>query len=377
MPEINGPVKISHVPPWLDGRTPYGKHHFAGANVFMLKMLRNNIQTLSLTADIQHFDSSIQRTYDNLQLRTLNLSLTEVNRTDDSLYIDVKIENMAGHKLPSAYPSRRVFVELIGVADSGDTLFHSGKMDHNFNIIDEDPDYEPHHNIIDMQEKVQIYEMVMANVNGDVTTVLERAYEHLKDNRIPPLGFQIAHQSYDTIQIIGHAIMDDDFNAIDGEEGNGADVIHYQMGVDQSIEDISITTNVYYQTVSLKWLQQMFEYSSSDIDLFKSLYETSDRAPVLLAQSVITSQAVAVDEEESLPEFSLYPNPSKGSFTIIHTQDIHEIQVVSTYGKVIYTHRSEQNPIRRLTIDLEVENGLYFIVSTNPTGRQVRKLIIS
>ena len=36
IPEIEDVVKISTMPPWLDGRTPFGKHHFAGANVFML-----------------------------------------------------------------------------------------------------------------------------------------------------------------------------------------------------------------------------------------------------------------------------------------------------------------------------------------------------
>ena len=48
IPEIEDVVKISSLPPFLDGRTPFGKHHFAGANVFMLKLLKSNIDHLIL-----------------------------------------------------------------------------------------------------------------------------------------------------------------------------------------------------------------------------------------------------------------------------------------------------------------------------------------
>ena len=36
--------------------------HFAGANSFMLELLKNNITALALTADSVHFDSTIART---------------------------------------------------------------------------------------------------------------------------------------------------------------------------------------------------------------------------------------------------------------------------------------------------------------------------
>ncbi|MEZ5197654.1 MAG: hypothetical protein R2764_15075 [Bacteroidales bacterium] len=36
--------------------------------------------------------------------------------------------------------------------------------------------YEPHHDIINDESKVQIYEMVMGNVNYEPTTILERAF---------------------------------------------------------------------------------------------------------------------------------------------------------------------------------------------------------
>jgi len=45
--------------------------------------------------------------------------------------------------------------------------------------------------------------MVMADVNGDRTTVLERAASKLKDNRLAPAGFSTTHYTYDTTNQTG------------------------------------------------------------------------------------------------------------------------------------------------------------------------------
>ncbi len=161
VPEIDDVIKISTMPPWLDGRTPFGKHHFQGANVFMLKMLKNNIDELGITADDIQLDSTINRTLKNLQLFSIETTLNEINRTEDSLFIDLALENLVGHKLPGGYPSRRIFVEFIATNETGDTLFHSGKMNEQFDLVDEDEDYETHHQMIYNENQVQIYEMVM------------------------------------------------------------------------------------------------------------------------------------------------------------------------------------------------------------------------
>ncbi|MBK7084529.1 MAG: hypothetical protein IPH53_07620 [Flavobacteriales bacterium] len=43
----------------------------------------------------------------------------------------------------------------------------------------------------------------MGDVNGDVTTVLERAASTINDNRLVPQGFSTAHYAYDTTRIEG------------------------------------------------------------------------------------------------------------------------------------------------------------------------------
>ena len=291
IPEIKEGVIISSMPPWLDvQRLPFGKHELVGANIFMLNILKNNIESLGVTATTAQFDQTIARTYQMLQEKSIETTLTQVDRTQDSLFMELVIKNKAGHKFPGGYPSRKVFIELMVVNENNDTTFHSGQMDENGQLIQEDDDYERHYNTIYSEDQVQIYEMVMGNVKGEVTTILERAYTHLKDNRLPPNGFTTNHFSYDTVQIVGKALLDNDFNKLNGKEGSGADKIQYHIPIKGESGNLAIIAKVYYQTVSSKWLEHMFSYSSKEIDAFKSYYEAADKMPTLVQEVSVISE---------------------------------------------------------------------------------------
>lgn len=375
VPEIDDIVKLSTMPPWLEGRTPYGKHHFAGANAFMLKLLRANIEELGLTAETVQFDSTIARTIKNLQLKTLSLQLAEISRDKDTLVIEIELENMAGHKLPSAYPSRRVFIELFAISNNSDTIFHSGKMDVDNNIIGEDVGFEPHYDLIHSPEQVQIYEMVMGDVNGEITTVLERSSMHLKDNRIPPAGFTTDHFSYDTVKIVGNALSDANFNKTNGTQGSGRDAVYYNILVNGTQWDIEVTAKVHYQTVSNKWLQEMFAYSSADIDAFKSFYDEADKTPVLMASSSLTSGYVSSPEHES-KQFLVFPNPSNGNIRIINPKDLKSIQVYSLNGMLIksISIHNDSDPIE---MDISDKKGIYILVAETGNDKSFQKIIIN
>lgn len=291
VPRIDDPVKISSLPPWLQPRSPFAMHQLAGANVFMDKLLRDNGSEIGVTATTIQFDSTISRSTRMLQQQTLDMTVAEINRTNDTLYVDLSLKNKAGHKFPGGFPSRRAFVEVIATKENGDTIFHSGKTDGNFNLINENSDYEPHHNIISSESQVQIYEMVMGDINGNVTTVLERAYQHLKDNRLLPVGFKTTHQSYDTTRIVGAAATDPDFNKTKFTQGTGIDKIHYHIPLTQYYGSVSITAKVLYQTVNDKWLNEMFSFSSDAINTFRSYYNEADKSPVLVASQTLSVPA--------------------------------------------------------------------------------------
>lgn len=375
IPSIDDTVKISPMPPWLEGRSPFGLHHIAGGNVFMQKILKNNIEEIGITAEIQHFDSTLNRTLRLLQDLSLELTIDETHRTLDTLYIETKLKNLSGHKLPTGFPSRRVFIEITGTDEGGDTLFHSGKTNGMFELPQEDIPFEPHHAVIRSQGQVQIYEMVMGDVNGDLTTILEKGYSHLKDNRLPPTGFSTSHPVYDTVEIAGAALHDADFNRTEGIEGSGSDIVIVHMPLGGYSGPVTVSVKVFYQTVSLKWLESMFLNSSSEIDKWQELFTNSDKQPLLLGETETTSASLSFRESESeLPV--LFPNPtSRSVFIDLESSEFHHYTIFDLKGNFIKSKTFGNNSGK---IDFSnLEKGVYLVkLSGGKFGPTTRKVIL-
>jgi hypothetical protein len=378
VPEISDTVVVSSMPPWLGGRSPFGQHHLAGANVFMLKLMKENMDDLGVTATEAQMDSTISRAKRMLQQQSLNLQLAEVLRTEDTLFVDVSVENMAGHKFPSGYPSRRAFVELFVLNAEDDTIFHSGQMTGDYNLIHENPAYELHYNMIDSEEKVQIYEMVMGDVNYEPTTVLERAYVHLKDNRIPPHGFTSTHISYDTVEVAGNALNDEDFNKISGVEGSGKDIIHYHVPVDGESGALRIFANVYYQTVTDKWLQNMFTYSADEIDIFKEMYQQADRQPVKVAFDELISLSTWKNEK-LIDENFVYPNPTRKFINLDFAVSVQKVTFYNLNGVAVLNYSNNSNSFlasANRQVQVPGKKGIYLIEVITSDGKYFTQKVL-
>lgn len=378
MPHIDDVVKISSMPPWLEGRTPFAKHHLAGANVFMLKLIKENMAELGITATEEQMDSTINRAKQMLQQASLEIQLTETARSVDTLFLELVLTNLSGHKFPTGYPSRRAFVELF-VMDANDTIFHSGKMDDDFNIIDEDDGYEYHHAIINDPAEVQIYEMVMGDINLEPTTVLAYAYQHLKDNRIPPAGFNSEHFAWDTIAIAGAALADPNFNKNGSVEGSGSDKVLYHIPVNGYNGLLTISANVYYQTVSNRWLEHMFTYNSDEIDTFKSMYENADKTPVLVGQTALTSIATSFKEEKIKP-YQISPNPGTGLFYVNGPTKVELINIYNQQGQLMETIDTFAPRMANEGVKFQIDepNGIYLVeLLDTDKNRQIRKIVMN
>lgn len=368
LPEIDESVVISSMPPWLGGQSPFGKHELVGANVFMLKLLKNNIDELGLTADEPDFDATISRTLDKLQISSIHLNMNILDRDNDSLYVELIIENLAGHKIPAGYPSRQVFVQLTALNENGEEIFISGQLDDNQQIIEEDLPYEPHHTIITQENQVQIYQMVMANVEGDVTTTLLHADHALKDNRLPPIGFSTEHPSYDTIQIVGLASEDIDFNA----NNAGGDHIYYHIPIQNESGDIEIQARILYQTVNHRWLEEMFDESSNEIDSFHEMYNEADPSPVLMKSLTMTS--LGVDTYEIEKTQTIYPNPTHDYITISDDFNWAAISIYDLNGKLIEEYDRKYTDSKSLL--LNVEEGCYILQLRDHLGNHLSQKIL-
>jgi len=281
MPVTYDPIDIATIPPSHQVlRSPYWKHEFVGGNVYMLKMLRNNIDSLGITASPENFDSSIVRAEINLTQKALELEVTN-QFENDSLSVFVKIINKAGHKLPAGIPFRRMWVHLKVEDAMNNIIFESGNWNSNGEIIGLNSDFEPHYDIIRNADDVQIYEGVMVDVDGNVTNRLLRASQYIKDNRIPPAGFVSTHPSYDTTRIFGDAELDLNFNRDNGIEGSGSDLVTYRIPA-LTNTNYRITAEICFQSIKPKVADYLSTIDEPDINKFTSMYNQLPNLPFVM-----------------------------------------------------------------------------------------------
>ncbi len=360
VPRIDDPVTIASGYAWLQPRSPFGMHYFVGANTHMLRMLRNNVDSLGLSANEAQFDSTIERTLEMLEEQTLDL---EVSFFDDGLpRVEVNLINKAGHKFPSGYPARRAWVEIKVTGDGNETIFHSGAWDPASGHIlgQEETPWEPHHDVIEDPMDVVIYELVLGDINGDPTTLLERAHAHLKDNRLTPRGFSTEHAVYDTTAIVGNALTDPNFNHdAEGGEGSGSDRIQYLLPENwNQFEALTVECNVWYQSLPPKWVAPMLELEGDSlIDGFRTLYAEFAPIPERIAAHTLD---VLIDDTptEASPRLKAWPNPTtEGTVFIETTGLLGPYQLYDARGRMIESGNCSQSLLR---ISLP-EAGQYYL----------------
>ena len=392
MARIDDPVIISSGYAFLEPRTPYGLHQLAGANLTMLEIMRDNIETLGLTASEAQFDSTIFWTREMLQDKTLDLSVTQqglLDEFDGTPGVQIKLTNKAGHKFPSGYPARRAFIELIVHIADTDTLFHSGKLDASgARIIGSDEAgltaYEPHYDVIDSDDKVQIYEIVATDVEMNPTNVLERAAHTVKDNRLIPLGFSMNHPSYDTTKVEGEALMDPNFNITDsGEPGSGSDRITYLFPelAHIDISEVDVTVNVWYQSMPPRWVEGMFDYSdqSESIAFFQELYEDHGAKAELVESLEFTINLIdGVDELSNDADIVLMPNPTSDGLTTLKFSNLGSDNVVYELYNAVGSRVQAGSLSGRngqLQLELPAVRGVYVLKVHDGGSTIVRRVV--
>ena len=338
IPRIEDSIVISANYAFLEGRSPYGLHELVGGNITMLNLMKENKETLGINATDEAFDATIAATEDMLQRRSIELEMDVVaDQGTDSLLVAVKVTNLAGHKFPSGYPSRRAVLQFAVLTSNGDTLFQSGTFDDQWEVAGLDPEFEPHYNRIENESQVQIYEFVTADSDGEVTTLLEQAFVGLKDNRLPPRGFKKDHSTYDTVTIVGAALTDADFNMFDnGAEGSGSDIIQYHIPLNGYSGSVDIHAAMVYQPLPPRWLAPMFATQTDEIATFKSMFDANDNEPVYMVRDTIANlfvNTVSTDQLVDKQQLNVFPNPTTdGKITLQSEKPIQHIQCVSNAG---------------------------------------------
>jgi cytochrome c551/c552 len=141
-------------------REGFSRHDFIGANFFMQRMLNRYRNELSVAALPQELAAAAERTVQHLQSRSARILVDRIETRGSRLGFEVMVENLAGHKLPTAYPSRRAWLHVT-VRSGNRIVFESGALGADAQIQGNDNDadasrFEPHYNQITRADQVQI-----------------------------------------------------------------------------------------------------------------------------------------------------------------------------------------------------------------------------
>ena len=284
MPELVEDAPITSVLGQL--RPAVSQHVFRGGNAFMLGILNKYRGELGVTALPQELDASARSTREFLESETARVSVDSARMGGSTLELGVAVESLSGHKLPTAYPSRRAWLRVAVTDAAGNTLFESGALRPDGSIAGNDNDedgsrFEPHYTAIDSADEVQIYESVMVDVRDEVTTGLLSGARYIKDNRLLPRGFDKSTASWE-IAVYGAAADDEDFVA-------GGDRVQYLVDVSGANGAITVSVDLLFQSIGYRWAENLRDYDAMETNRFVGYYEESaSSSAVTLASDSFT-----------------------------------------------------------------------------------------
>lgn len=284
MPEVTEPVRVASV--FGPEREGMHRHTFIGGNVLLEEILNHHRSELDVQALPQELVAAREQTRALLEHSTARVSIDSLEVSAGSVRFAVHAVNLTGHKLPTAYPSRRAWLHVTVRDQHGSIVFESGHLNPDGSIAGNDNDadplkFEPHYTEITRPDQVEIFEPILKDFNGHVTTGLISAVGYLKDNRLLPGGFDKATAGAD-IAVIGAARDDPNFN----DKGS---VIRYAVDTGTAAGPFHVEAELWYQPVGFRWAHNLEPYKAEEPQRFVSYYESESRElAVLLAAAEAT-----------------------------------------------------------------------------------------
>jgi hypothetical protein len=284
MPPAQGAVRLASVgggPP----RSPFAQHLFIGGNAYVLKMLWAFGEEIGVTASSDHFARKVEQTLEQLRAHTAVLTVEEISVAESRLSFNVLVRSQTGHKFPTGFPARRAWLHVTVEDAEGNAVFESGAVNPDGFIVgnenDADPAAdEPHYEEIRDPDQVQIYESILEDVSGEVTTGLLQAKGYRKDNRLLPSGFDKASAGED-IAVRGGAVDDDDFVA-------GGDTIRYIVDLSEARGALTVKVELLYQSIGYRWAENLRRHDAAEVTRFLGFYDALPNQPVTVAETSLS-----------------------------------------------------------------------------------------
>src|SRR5438034_1848405 len=151
-------------------------------HVLVLRTTYFNLEQFALGLETAQ-DSST----DLAKNQTAKISVTSLERKDKFFEAMVEVENLAGHGLPSGVAFRRAFITFEALDEKGGVIWASGRTNSVGAIVKGASDqalppeffydpitrkqvFQPHYQIITDEHQPQLYEELIADTEGKITT---------------------------------------------------------------------------------------------------------------------------------------------------------------------------------------------------------------
>jgi hypothetical protein len=275
----------------ISARSPYARHLIVGANTLIPTMLKGPAAVLQPDVPAAAWDVVIGAARANLRNNAAQVMLQDVMFTSTTVRAKVLVDPGTGHKFPTGYPSRRVFLR-VRVLDAGNNvLWASGRFREDGTLLNgagqplpseaAGGPLEPHRNTITSQDEVQIYESVPGDDANRRPGSLIRAARLLKDNRLLPAGFLPNHPDAAQLAPVG-LNGDPDFLP-------GLDTVSYEVTLPQGgAAAARVEATLFYQVLGTRHANELFVHTTPEVLAFKRAFERVDRAPELVAETSVS-----------------------------------------------------------------------------------------
>jgi hypothetical protein len=275
----------------VPSRSSYGRHLFVGGNTLLAKLLTRFADELAPNASKAAFDAYIGEVRTLLSKQTATVSIANVKKSGNRVDAAITIKSLVGHKLPTAYPSRRVVLSVRVIDASGRPVWASGRFNSYGQLLRADGSIQPfekraggvspHHDLVDDQNKVQIYEGVMGLKNGDPTYHLLFATQYIKDNRLLPAGFKNSYADFKHVAPVG--------TSSDASFVGGGDTIGYRIELPASAKaPLRIEAELAYQTMSPRFADELFVAQTNEVQALRRMISQVGLAPESIASQSAT-----------------------------------------------------------------------------------------
>lgn len=270
--------------PPVSDRQPYGRHLLVGANTLGPRLFQQFRSVLNPTAPDEAFDATLTAARAQLADRTATLAVTDARRESDRLRADVRVENLAGHKLPSGIPVRRTWLRVTVTDAAGAVVLDQGGWDDRGRLLDAAG------GVLDSElaggpvvghldtvgdGQVQVWEGVLAEADGAPTWILTRAAGWAKDDRLLPAGFDVGSPEGARVPPVGTS-ADPDF-------GPGGDTVHLDLDASGLTGPLTLTATLVLQPLSARWAEELVASGTPEALALDLMLDTVGNPPETLA----------------------------------------------------------------------------------------------